>query len=60
MPKYNVLAVRNEYFEVDADNASDAAMKAFNLFRNGELAMFNSNPEFICEECDLIEEEENA
>jgi hypothetical protein len=59
MPKYNVLAETKEYFEIDADNANDAAMKALYMWRSGEIVV-DTSPEFICEECDLIEEEENA
>jgi hypothetical protein len=59
MPKYNVLAETKEYFEIDANNANDAAMKALYMWRSGEIVVDNS-PEFICEECDLIEEEENV
>lgn len=58
MPKYNVLAETREYFEIEADNANDAGMKALYMWRSGEIVV-DCSPEFICEECDLIEEEEN-
>lgn len=60
MPKYSVLAEAREYFEIEADNARDAAMKAFHMWRAGEINIVDCSPEFICEEADLIEEEENA
>ena len=59
MPNYYVLAEVRQYFEIEADNAIDASMKAFKYWQTGDLAI-DESPEFICEECDLIEEEENA
>ena len=58
MPKYNVMAEIREFFEIEADNANDAAMKALYMWRAAEIIVDN-NPEFICEEADLIEEEVN-
>ena len=59
MPKYTVMAEIREFFEIEAENANDAAMKALYMWRAAEIIVDN-NPEFICEEADLIEEEENA
>jgi hypothetical protein len=60
MPKYTVLAEAREYFEVEADNAADASMNAYRMWKAGEISIVDCSPEFICEECDLIEEEENV
>ena len=59
MPKYTVLMVSQEYREIEADSAKDASMIAFRMYQNGEIIP-DACPEFVCEECDLIEEEENA
>jgi hypothetical protein len=56
MPKYYVLAEIHQYVEVEADNAKDASMKAFRQWQTGKLDI-DEAPIFICEECDLIEEE---
>jgi hypothetical protein len=58
MPKYNVLAEVTQFFEIEADNAKDAEMKAFKSWQTGDLAI-DETAIFVCEECDLIEEEEN-
>jgi hypothetical protein len=44
--------------EVDGNNAKEAEMKAYKSWKNGEFFLDTSYPEFICEEADLIEEEE--
>ena len=59
MPRYNVLITINQYIEMYADTPVDAEMAAFRAYKNGEIEI-DSYPEFICEECDLIEEDENA
>jgi hypothetical protein len=59
MPKYNVLAEVRQYFEIDADSPKDAEMKAFKYWQTGDLAI-DETAIFICEECDLIEENEDA
>ena len=59
MPKYNVLITTQEYVEVEGNNAKDAEMKAYWLWKRGEIER-NALPEFICEEADLIEEEDDA
>ena len=58
MPKYCVLITCQEYVEVEGENAKDAEWKAYEAFRNGELYI-DPALEFVCEEADLIEEEEN-
>jgi hypothetical protein len=58
MPKYAVLITCQEYVEVEGDNAKDAEWKAYEAFKNGELYIDRAL-EFVCEEADLIEEEEN-
>jgi hypothetical protein len=59
MPKYAVLITCQEYVEVEGENAKDAEWKAYEAFKNGELQI-DPALEFVCEEVDLIEEEENA
>jgi hypothetical protein len=58
MPKYTVLMVSQEYREIEANSAKDASMIAFRMYQNGEIIP-DACPEFVCEECDLIEEIEN-
>ena len=59
MPRYNVLITINQYIEMYADTPVDAEGAAFRAYKNGEIEI-DSYPEFICEEFDLIEEDENA
>ena len=59
MPKYAVLITCQEYVEVEGENAKDAEWKAYEAFRNVEL-FIDPALEFVCEEADLIEEEEDA
>jgi hypothetical protein len=59
MPKYAVLITCQEYVEVEGENAKDAEWKAYEAFKNGELYIDDPALEFVCEEADLIEEEEN-
>jgi sensor histidine kinase YesM len=56
MPKYNVLMTINQYVEMDGETAEDAEIAAWKLFRNGDITI-DESPIFICDECDLIEEE---
>jgi len=56
MPTYQVLAEIHAYQEVEADNAEDAQMKAFQMWKTGEFVI-DESPIFYCEECDLIEED---
>jgi hypothetical protein len=53
-----VLVISQEYREIEASSAKDASMTAFRMYQNGEIEP-NACPEFVCEEADLIEEEEN-
>ena len=57
MPKYNVLITCQEYVEVEGDNAKDAELNAYQSYRAGELEI-DPYFEFICEESDLVEEED--
>lgn len=57
MAKYNVLGQITQFFEIEADSAKEAEMKAFHYWRDGELSM-DETALFVCEEADLIEEEE--
>ena len=62
MAKYNVLAQITQFVEIEIDggNAEDAEMMAWKMFKRGELVI-DQSPVFVCEEADLIEEEnENA
>jgi len=57
MSKWNVLMVTEQYVEVEADDYKDAEMVAFDMFKRGEIAP--EHPYFVCEEADLIEEEDS-
>jgi hypothetical protein len=59
MPKYNVLMTINQYVEMDGETAEDAEIAAWKSFRKGEITIDDS-PIFICDECDLVEENEDA
>jgi len=59
MPKYKVLITINEYRIVEAYDANHAEEMAICEYLDGKIEL-SSMPEFVCEECDLIEEEENA
>lgn len=52
MPKWNVLMTTADYVEVEADNARDAEMEAFRMYKDGDIRP--EHPEFVCEEADLI------
>jgi hypothetical protein len=56
MPKYNVLVTCQEYVEVDAKDARDAEWVAYQDYRKGELTI-EPHFAFVCEECDLVEEQ---
>jgi hypothetical protein len=59
MPKYNVLMQTHQYVEVEAEDARDAEMEAYDLWKSGGIDMDNY-PTFVCDECDMVEEEKNA
>jgi hypothetical protein len=59
MPKYAVLITCQEYVEVDAKDARDAEWVAYQGYRNGELEI-EPHLVFVCEECDLVEEENES
>ncbi len=56
MPKWNVLMTTTDYVEVEAENPRDAEMVAWGMYKNGDVKP--EHPEFICEEVDLIDDEE--
>jgi len=56
MPSYQVLAEIFAYQEVEADNAEDAKLKAFQQWQTGKFVL-DEPPFFYCEECDLVEED---
>jgi hypothetical protein len=58
MPRYNVLVISQEYREIEADTAVDASMVAYRMYQKGDIIP-DACPEFVCEEADLIEEEED-
>ena len=57
MPKYAVLITCQEYVEIDGKDARDAEWAAYQAYRTGELKI-NPALAFICEECDLVKEED--
>ena len=56
MPKWNVLMTTTEYVEVEADTPANAELEAFKMYQRCEIRP--EYPLFVCEECDLIEEDE--
>ena len=55
MPKYAVLITCQEYIEVEADNCEEAELRACQ-----QLNVFDMSLDAVCDEADLIEEDENA
>jgi hypothetical protein len=58
MPKWSVLMTTSEYVEVEADSPANAELEAFRMYQRCEIRP--EYPLFVCEECDLIEEDEDA
>jgi hypothetical protein len=56
MPKWNVLMTTSEYVEVEANSPASAELEAFKMYQKCEIRP--EYPLFVCEECDLIEENE--
>ena len=56
MPRWNVLMTTTDYVEVEAENTRDAEMKAFQMYKDKEIMPMY--PMFLCEEYDLIDDEE--
>lgn len=56
MAKYQVLITLNEFREVEALSAEHAEEVALQMYMDGKIELC-SMPEFVCEECDFIEEE---
>ena len=57
MPRYSVLMTTANYVEVEAEDPRDAEMVAWGMYKDGEVTP--EHPEFICEEADLIDDEED-
>ncbi len=57
MPKYSVLMTTSDYVEVEAKDHRDAELVAWGMYKRGEIRP--EHPEFICEEADLIADEED-
>jgi hypothetical protein len=57
MPKYSVLMTTADYVEVEATDPRDAEMVAWGMYKEGDIRP--EHPEFVCEEADLIDDEEN-
>jgi hypothetical protein len=57
MPKWNVLMTTSDYVEVEADTPEKAEMEALRMYERCEIRP--EYPIFVCEQADLIEEEEN-
>jgi len=56
MNVYQVLMTITDYVEVKANSPEEASMKAYKDYKAGAIAFTHRNPEFVCEEADLIEE----
>jgi hypothetical protein len=57
MPKWNVLMTTEQYIEVEADTPAQAEMQGLKMYQRCEVQP--EYPMFVCEECDLVEEEED-
>jgi len=57
MPKWSVLMTTAIYVEVEAEDPRDAEMVAWGMYKDGEITP--EHPEFICEEADLLDDEED-
>lgn len=57
MPSYQVLITISEYRVVEADDANHAEEVALLEYMDGKIEL-SSMPEFVCDECDLLEEED--
>ena len=58
MPKWNVLMTTADYVEVEADTPAKAEMVALKMYEQCEIRP--EYPLFVCEQADLIEEDEDA
>jgi uncharacterized protein YbgA (DUF1722 family) len=57
MNTYNVLMTIQQYIEVKANSAQEASMAAWDEYRQGKHEV-DAYPEFTCDECDIVEDEE--
>ena len=55
MPRYNVWVTGSAFIEVEADNCEEAELRACQ-----QLNVFDMSLDAVCDEADLIEEDENA
>ena len=58
MKTYNVLMTINQYVEVQAISAFEAANTAWEEYKEGKHTM-DAYPEFICDECDSEDYEDD-
>jgi hypothetical protein len=59
MPKYQVLIVSEEFREVEANSAEEAREVCFQKYCNNEYEL-DKCPSFICEEADLLGEDDGV
>ena len=58
MPSYQVLITLNQYRVVmEAESAQQAQQMALQEYMDGNIEL-DAMPEFICEECDRLEDED--
>ena len=58
MPSYQVLITLNQYRVVmEAESAQQAQQMALQDYMDGNIEL-DAMPEFICEECDRLEDED--
>ena len=55
MAKWQVLMTTSDYVEVEADSPKEAEAKALGMYERCEIRP--EYPLFVCEEADLIDEE---
>jgi hypothetical protein len=58
MPKYQVLVTGVAYVEVEADNPTEAEEVASERLGEMRFGIWDMNMSFVCENDDLIEENE--
>ena len=58
MPRWNVMMSTAQYIEVEADTPAEAEMRGYKMYQACEVRP--EYPIFVCEEADLIEENEDV
>jgi hypothetical protein len=58
MKTYNVLMTIQQYVEVQAISAFEAANTAWEEYRQGKHEV-DAYPEFTCDECDAVDDEDD-